>query len=264
MQTKSKTSIIPILFTGFLVLAGLTFLISFTLSGTAKTLPKITLSYFKDKIEFAAAVDQITHQQLIKEKIFWIGLEPEKDNHIALAVAIKNSIEQNFGKFDAVLLDKELGLDPAKVSSFGPLETVSLKDNLLGLVDFVVKDPAKKILIITAAVYSTNLILDNPLQIFEKASNIKPTTFSMGYFPMNSEDEANNVFRCVTEDNTGTGSWGCAVINKARSVRRKINIGKLLEHPAKTLGLMDATGEKNYMILLGKDPILEPITEPTN
>ena len=56
------------------------------------------------------------------------------------------------------------------------------------------------------------------------------------------------LFPCVTEDHAGTALWGCTVVNKARFTRRKIDT----KNTKPWIGLMDLTGENDYMLLLKK------------
>ena len=220
-------------------LTGVVTLVYLTVGQSERTLPKIKLSYFKSNTEVAESIHTILQQEIKKEKYFWIGIEPSHKNQIEILNELKNIIEKENGPFDMVYMDQELKSD----SNY---PQVSIKDSWGAIAKNIQANADKRILIITAAIYSTNLIKENPVHKINEASGKRPMTFSMGYFAAKSEDEQNNVFPCMTDDKEGVAAWGCLVLNKARSQRRKVNPEKL----NLTVGLMDLTGEKDYMLLV--------------
>lgn len=214
--------------------------------GTAqKTIPKVKLSYFENTDLFADAVLGRLQQETAGEKSFWFGIEPEKNNHIQLALSLKNKIEKQNGKFDAVFIDKELNIDTKIFTELQNAEVVLVRDEWPNVADKIKALDGKKYFLITAAIYSTSFLKQNPLAKIAEKNQSRPMTFSSGYFSSDVHDEDGGVFRCSTEDKEGVSGWGCAVVNKSRSQRKKLNVEK------KSLaGLMDLTGEKDYMILL--------------
>lgn len=249
---KQKPNYRPLFFTVLLAIVAAASVIYLTVGESQKTLPKIKVSYFKDNNEFANAIEQRLSQEIGQNKYFWLGYEPEKANQFDLTVLVKNAIEQKNGSFDIIILDRELHLAEDKAQALGSVQQILLKEHFSNVAELIKANKDKKILIVTAAIYSTNFIKENPHGKIFEITQLKPMTFSMGYFPSVMEEEKNNLFKCDTEDKTGTSPWGCAVLNKARAVRRKIDLAKLNEAPGVLLGLMDLTGEKDYMILVGK------------
>lgn len=214
--------------------------------GTAqKTVPKIKLSYFENTDVFADAVLGRLQQEISNEKSFWFGVEPEKNNHIQLALSLKNKIEKQNGKFDVIFIDKELNIDIKNFSDLQNTEVVLVRDEWPIVADKLKALDGKKYFLITAAIYSTSFLRQNPVFKIAEKNQFRPMTFSSGYFSSDVHDEDGGIFRCSTEDKEGTSGWGCAVVNKSRAQRKKLNLEK------KSLaGLMDLTGEKDYMILL--------------
>lgn len=249
---NEQTSYKPLFFGGALLLVGIVVTVALTLGSSQKTVPKITLSYFKDKNEFAESIEKILHLQISQKKYFWIGIEPENEPHFNLAIGLKKELEKNIGAFDLIILDKELAVPVELIKELGPVQMKSVKDDFSEVSELIKINADKKILIVTASIYSTNFLKQNPVTKINELTLLKPMTFSMGHFAQDLDDEKNNLFRCDTEDKTGIADWGCAVINKARTVRRKINKNKLKENPSLTIGLMDLTGETDYMILVGQ------------
>lgn len=221
-------------------LSGVVTLVYLTRGQGEKTLPKIKLSYFKSNHEVAESIHLRLQQEISKEKYFWFGIEPGHKNQLEIIAELKNAMEKENGPFDLVYMDQELKLSEFKFPQ------ISIKDNWGQLAKDVHATAGKRVLIITAAIYSTNLIKENPIHKVNEASGLRPMTFSMGYFAAKPEEEKNNVFPCMTDDKEGVAAWGCVVVNKARSQRRRINPEKL----DLTVGLMDLTGEKDYMVLV--------------
>ncbi len=225
---------------------GLSALIYFSLGQSEKTVPKIRLSYFKNTSEVSQSIGKILQQQLITQKYFWIGVEPGHDHHLQLIT----SILETWPAFDLIILDQELSLSKESIEKLKVTHLYYVRENWFELAKLIQQNADKKILVITAAIYSTNLLKENPVHKVLKQTSLKPVTFSMGYFAVNTDDEKKNIFRCVTDDKEGVAAWGCLVLNKARSQRRKIDSSKIAEPSNLMAGMMDLTGEKDYMLLL--------------
>lgn len=235
-----------------IITAAVIFTFVANLGPTQRTVPKIKLSYFTDFNEFSKAITQRLNLEIKQQKHFLIGVEPEKENHLELIKNFKIEIEKMIGLFDEVYVDSELKLSDELKQYFGAKGTLAIKSDWVQVGKILTEQKNKKVLIITASIYSTNLVQQNSYNKIKTQFQINPITFSMAYFPVTSEDEKNSLFPCMAEDNSGSKDWGCASTNKARSVRRKINIEKIHSTPHLTAGLMDLTGENNYMILIGQ------------
>ncbi len=224
--------------------------ISVSLDGAQKTVPKIKLSYFTTPTEIAEAMTKRLNLEVQKNKSFWLGLEPEKNEHIPVAAAIKAEIEKLNGAFDEVIVDSELRLTPEDLNLLKTSQNVLIKENLTAVGDVLtnLKLQNKKYLVVTASLYTNSFIKENPIHILNKKYGIDPMTVSFGYFAANADEEKNILFPCDTEDKSGASNWGCAVVNKARVVRRKFE----KENKKPWSGLMDLTGENDYMLLIRK------------
>ena len=224
--------------------------ISIALDGAQKTVPKIKLSYFADEKEIAVAILKRLQQEMRSNPFVWIGVEPEKSDHIAVAVAIKEEIEKQNGKFDEIIIDSELRLTSKDLQNLQATQSVLIKENIIqvGNVLKSLEQQNKKYYLVTAAVYSNSFIKKNQIHHLKENYNIKPLTISFGYFAASPKEEKNILFPCDTEDKSGVSNWGCALVNKARVVRRKFDQSNIKPWS----GLMDLTGEKDYMLLLRK------------
>lgn len=249
---KQKPNYRPILFTLLLSLVAAALVIHFSGVDAQKTVPKIKLSYFKNNTEFATAIEESLHAEITKAKYFWIGYEPENEVHIDLTKLLKHEIEKQNGPFDIIIVDQELMLGEEKEKAFGLTHEIPLKEKYADAAVLIKANQDKKILVITASIYSTNFIKENPHGKIIELTKLNPIAFSMGFFPAVIEEERNTIFKCDTEDKTGTAPWACGVINKARTIRRRIDLTKLQQTPPPRIGLMDVSGDSDYMILLGK------------
>ncbi len=251
-MNKQKPSYRPILFTLLLCLVAGALVIHFSGADAQTTVPKIQLSYFKDNAEFATSIEQSLQTEIGKQKYFWIGYEPENKAQIDLSQLLKQEIEKHNGPFDIVIVDKELMLAVEIEKEFGMTHEILLKENFAEVAELINANKDKKILVITAAIYSTNFIQANPHGKIQELTQLKPFAFSLGFFPAVIEEERQTLFKCDTEDKTGTSPWACGIINKSRAIRRRIDLVKLQQAPPPRIGLMDITGDADYMILLGK------------
>lgn len=219
------------------------------LGDAKRTVPKINLSYFADETEIAESVTKRLSQELAQTRSYWIGVEPTKAEQLEVLRQLILSL-QSKAKVQNILLDEELQFSEEWKQKISVTQTIKLKENedqVAQLISSIISKSEAYILI-TASIYSTSAILKNPIHIIKEKTKLKPTTFSFAYMPINSEDEKNMLFPCVTEDYSGTASWACLVVNKARSVKRKIKT----DIPKAWIGLMDLTGETDYMLLLRK------------
>lgn len=210
-----------------------------------KTVPKIKLSYFEDTNAVAEAIENRLQQEILAEKSFWFGIEPEKPNHLQLAIALKNHIEKQNGKFDFIFVDKELNLKPNDLAEIANAKQILVRDEWPAVADKLKQIENKRYFLITAAIYSTSYLHENPIHKIKNKNLLNVMTFSSGHFSSDISDEKNSVFPCSTEDKEGVSAWGCAVVNKSRAQRKKLNLEK-----KGIAGLMDLTGEKDYMILI--------------
>ena len=232
------------------VLAGVAVTLYFVLGDTQKTIPRITLSYFESLEEVASSISKRLQAELSSNKYYFIGIEPDKHEQLPIIEAIEREIEKIQGRINTVFIDQELSLKPEQIPVWSEAQIIPVKENLdqLGEKLANLEKEGKSYLVITASIYTNSLIKKNQIHQLKENYKINPLAFSMAYFPTTAEEEKLMLFPCSTENYAGTTEWGCAVVNKARFTRRKIS--PKIEKP--WIGLMDLTGEKDYMLLLKK------------
>lgn len=224
--------------------------ISVSLDGAQKTVPKIKLSYFADEQEIAQSILKRLHLEIGKNSYFWIGVEPEKNEQIQVVAAIKAEIEKKNGPFTEVIVDSELRLSADNLKLLGATQNVLMKENFdtVGQVLAKLEKENKKYIFITASLYTNSFIKENSVHLMKAKYALVPLTVSVGFFAASAAEEKNLLFGCDTEDKSGASNWGCALVNKARIVRRKFE----KKNPKPWSGLMDLSGENEYMLLLRK------------
>ena len=231
-------------------LAGVLALIYLSQSQTQPAEPKIKLSYFKTNLDVAESIAGVLKHDLKTENQYWFGIEPGAARELEIFKDLKALIEKQQGSFDFVFLDQELKLSETDKSLFGDPLVQEIRDDWGGMARQLQAHADKKILVITAAIYSTNLISANPISKIKTATKTNPVTISMGYFAIKPTDEKNIIFPCMTDDKEGISGWGCLLVNKARSQRRRVDMSKTDAPSSMITGLMDLTGEKDYMVLV--------------
>lgn len=235
----------PLYFAIVIFVLALSGLIYTQLGNAQKTVPKVKLSYFNDLNGFAEAIQGRLQQEILAEKSFWFGVEPEKSNHVKLAIALLKQIEKSNGPFDVIFVDQELQLKPEELTQIPQAQSLLVRNEWPAVADQLMALKDKKYFLITAAIYSTSFLIENPIHKIKNKIQQNMMTFSSGHFSKDSQDEKDTVFPCRTDDKAGISAWSCAVINKARTQRKKLNMENKV-----FAGLMDLTGEKDYMILL--------------
>lgn len=232
------------------VITGFAVTVYFLLGDPQRTVPKIKLSHFESSEEIASSISKRISNEIKANKQYFAGFEPDKAEQIPILVALKNEIEGLNGPFQQIFVDHELQLPTETVNLFPNAQVVPIKENLdlLGERLALLEKEGKSYLVVTAAIYSNSFIKKNQIHQLEEKYKIKPLTLSVAYFPTTAEEEKLMLFPCSTDDHTGTTNWGCAVVNKARFAKRRINPKS--EKP--WIGLMDLTGENDYMLLVKK------------
>ncbi len=231
-------------------IVGLISLVYFSRGQSEKTEPIIKLSYFKSNLEVAETIYSTLQAEIKQNKHIWFGIEPQAEREIDIYKELKSLIEKNNGAFDIVYVDKELSLSDADKSLLGATQVREIKENWGRVAQDLEANTGKNILVVTAAIYSTNVIPENPLYKMKASYGLNPLIFSMAYFAVKPEDERKIIFPCMTDNKEGIAGWGCLVVNKARTQRRRVDMTKINPPSSLIAGLMDKTGEKDYMILI--------------
>lgn len=205
---------------------------------------------FQDERDIAESISKTLPLVELQNKFFWIGVEPEKNEHVDVARALTEQLKTQ-NTIQKIIVDQELSLKADTLKQLGATDIISVKENLYSLGEKLQELEKNNIsyIFISASIYTNSLLKKNPFHVLTEKFNLKPVTFSFAYLPTTGDDEKNMLFGCRTEDQTGTSEWGCVVVSRARFARRKFASGG----SKNWYGLMDLSNKKSYMLLLKKN-----------
>lgn len=209
----------------------------------------IPLKSYAEAGELAQSVALALEKQISQKKFYWIGVEPGKSEHIEVAVALINQINKST-TVKKIFIDQELGFKKNELSFFNQFEEVTFKENLYKIGEKIkeYETSSTPYILITASIYTTSILKKNPFDVLNQKFQINPLRFSLGYFPLDQDDEKNFLFPCSTDDHTGTADWGCVVLNRSRFTRRKINT----KTQNTWWALLDSKDPLDYILLIKK------------
>jgi hypothetical protein len=197
---------IYIIFMVLFVIGGLVFLIQMGLK--EKPLAKIKWSGFNSEAEVARAISLRLRQEIKDHSIVFLGVEPGNKNHLNIwkEWLILNSEPE--WQFDEVLF--EPGLKFAG-ETWPAAKALDIRKDQEFFVQMI-RDPKnakRRIAVILPHVYSSQLIVDNPVKRVIKESRVKILSITL------LEMEHTNL-PCVAEgvDYTGQSILGCKVKEK--------------------------------------------------
>ncbi len=212
-----------------------------------KAIPKIKLSVFETPQSVSNSL-WLRLQEEFKARPVWIlGADPENADQLsALSIFLNGGPDPSIG-FDEIWLDSATGFELSTAKRKLVLRTneEALKKDLQQKIA-----DKKRILLITLPIYAATVLKESPAWklIQEPALNFGSIIFSE--LPRTREQEEDLRVPCVLphNDNRGTGSLGCWIVQRARlNYRKKMESGALV-------GLMDQISSYDYLYLLGREP----------
>ena len=255
----NKKSLIYAFFVVLIAVGGLFVVVYFSLQ--AKTLPKIKPSGFKDETEIALAMHQRLQQEILKNRIFFIGVSDVERYQGNVLIEFVKQFRLVHPKIQNFLADE---------STYTQLQSIPEFKNL-GLEFQVFALPEKSqdffsnaalsnqeggVLVILPALQATKRFEDGIVSTLYRGidpKQIPPSiSFVMSrYFvstDQNGQSVATNI-PCHTseKDQAGTGDLGCLIMRISR-----VNERKLLKYKNLS-GFMDQISSNEYLLIL-KDP----------
>ncbi|MFZ4404235.1 MAG: hypothetical protein ACOYOK_09060 [Pseudobdellovibrionaceae bacterium] len=211
-----------------------------------RSVPKIKFSQVKTPEEFGRAIQQRLQQELLKTNVIFFGAVPGRIHDIELIRGFYDSVKnENFEIFVEPLLPYVELLDPDIRGRW------DLKDQQDAMVEAIKQklQQGKKILLVGPNIYSSQLIEKNPVYRLQHEKGLVITSFSIAPLSQKEDQLMQVEPKCVTgdPDPAGTSALGCMIKNKNRLLFRK----KFL--PEHYSGVMDLTGERDYLILFSKN-----------
>jgi hypothetical protein len=195
---------------------------------------------------FAHSTLSRLREQLQNSSLVLFGIEPEESEHLKV---LHHLLHDPDGlRFDHVIADQYL---QAK-ELFPEAEEMDTQESLSLLLEELAPrlGQKQKVAIILPTVYSSQLIPGNMASLLKQQLHFDPISLSMVTFPRSRSEEKKMRFPCSVKDvdQTGLGELGCAIVQAARPLySQKMTSGSLI-------GLINQVGEKDYLVLLRKEP----------
>jgi hypothetical protein len=213
-----------------------------------QSVPKIRFSEVETPERFGEAVFQRMREEVREAPLVFLGVTPRHSEDISLWKGFLEAAAKEPGyKYDMVVVEPALPF----IDQLPYQMKIDIKEETDRFVEGVKNALAKhlRIAVVVPTVYSTQVLKYNPAWILRKDKGLSFTSFSISKFPVTHEQEKVFEPRCSvdSEDPQGTGALGCMIRAKSRSLYRK------KREPGKYSGLMDQSGEHDYLILFNRN-----------
>lgn len=219
-----------------------------------RTLPKITTSYFQSEDEMAKAISQRLRQELFDYDILFLGAEPGRPEHFKMWLSfLAEQKKEAASAYPVLIVDPEykasLSAEDSKLLSGA--QEMSLKNSIADVAEVVknARTQQRRVAFLAPNLYTSQMLQQSPTHRLKQEFQLRTASFSAVYFPFTEKEEGQLLFPCSTDekDYLGTGKLGCAVTQKYRVIRRK------LKPKLNFTGLMDLTGENDYLVFFRKN-----------
>ena len=212
------------------------------------SVPKIKFSQVDHAGRFGEAILQRMREEVRENPLVFLGVTPGQVEDLELWKGFLDANQEAGSKYDFIVVEPQLpfiDMIPAQLK-------IDIKEDRARFVEGVKKALSEKlrVAVIVPNIYSTQLLPENPVDLLKKENGLKFLSFSVTKYPLTNQQENEFEPRCNVnkeEDRQGTGSLGCIIRMKARlTYRKKLESGKFS-------GLMDQTGERDYLILFNRN-----------
>lgn len=212
-----------------------------------QSVPKIKFVQFPTAEKFGEEVLEKTKDEIRESNLVFLGVTPGQVEDLELWKGFLAANQEPGSRYDVVIIEPNLPY--ADVIS--ARMSISLRDDRARLIEGVQKalDQKMRVAVIVPSVFSTQLLPGNPIDELKKENKLKFLSFSVVKYPLTPQQESEFEPRCAVdkEDRIGTGALGCLIRSKARLLYRK------KFESAYFSGLMDQTGESDYLILFNRN-----------
>lgn len=208
-----------------------------------RPLPKIRISQFETPTVMANSLLLRLRLEIQKSPLLFIGLQPDYPEHLEIWKQFLHQNQEAGMKYTLVVADQNI----KDIDTLAPQEKLATLEQSGVLFEGVENALAagNRVAVIVPSVYSAQMIHGNLVNLYKQKTGKEPMSLSLMDFPRKREDEKQASIPCNVEgvDQTGTGPFGCMVIQTARA-----NYRKRFE-PGKFVGLVNQIGLNDYLIL---------------
>lgn len=206
---------------------------------------KIDLSSFPVPGDMGVALTRALQQEIKGTRLLFLGVTPgDEKNGAALWRGFMKALTDgglpiNRTLVDVSFPDLDLGVRT---------ETVDLRNQLPAIgeaLQTVLKNEPGWIVVVAPTFYTSQHLAVSPASRLVNEFKILPISISSAPLPRTRDDEASYPIPCVTNDEaTGTGPLGCLMLQRARTLYRK------LKDSDKYQGVADQIGLRDYIVLM--------------
>lgn len=226
---------------------GIYLVTSFELSPAA--ISRVPFTQVETAEDFGKVIFENLKAELASAPVLVLGATPNKIEDIELWNGFLQASEAGGLKYDVVIIEPMLPY----VEIFTTGIRIPMRDDMPRLAEGIKKARADglRVVIITANIYSSQSIKNNPANRLIAEYQLDLTSLSVGKFPVTREQEESFEPPCIVEeskDRSGAGSFGCTL----RTLARKTYKNKFENN--KYSGLMEQTAPKDYTIIFNRNP----------
>ncbi len=216
-----------------------------------RPIPKIKLSQFDSPTVLANSLLLRLREEIKMNSVLFLGVEPEHPEQLQVWRMFLNKNQDSGSRFDVIVIDQYLNA----ATLFPEATVLNTKAETDSLAQGIDKATAagKRVAVITASIYSSQLISGNVISNFRSLSAKSspgttdkiPMSLSIVDFPRDRGQEKSMLHPCVVEgvDQTGLGPIGCMTVQTARG-------NYLKRYPfGSWVGLVNQVGLKDYLVL---------------
>jgi hypothetical protein len=223
-----------------------------------KPVAKIDLSIFPNEASYVSSIKLRLNQELKQMNVLVLGIDPKQMPQINLVKEFIRANTDPVFSFNSIYIEQGLLSETGTENDFAQIAKANeniqfhvsnfyenIEQNLQSLAQD--HQEGKKILIITANIFSTDKIQNSVPLLVKDRLKINVSSFFTTTFPRKRDDEKDFPLQCQVEgvDQNGLGALSCLILQRARSLYRK-NI----EAPAGSfLGIVDQVGLQDYVLM---------------
>jgi hypothetical protein len=233
-------------FAALLVAGGI--YITVVVSDTPQSVPKIKFTQVQYPEELGQQIFETLKEEIKAAPVVLLGVIPNQIEDIEMWKGFLEANQAPGSRYDVIVVEPMLPY----VELLNSNMRIDVKEEMARFVEGVKNARAQglRVAVITASIYSSQLIPRNPADRLKKEFNFDFVSFSVTKFPVTDEQE--KVFEpfCAKEESrdiNGTGALGCMIRQVAVKTRRK------KFEPNKFSALMEQVTPTDYLILLNKN-----------
>lgn len=228
---------------GMVVALGVGF--SIYMSSEPLVVSKLSYSHFQTPSEFAEKLVVTLEPELKGATLIMLGVIPGRTMDLEVWKAFLEQAEKRGFSFQAVVIDPEL---PRAQEYFPQALPLDIKSELGRFMEGAKNARSQNIrmAVIVPSIYASQSLRENPADLINKKSDLRPLSFSLVGFPRSPAEEPSMEFPCVmgANDRLGTGPLGCLTLQKARLVYNHKPPSNGYE------GMVDMVRERDYLLFL--------------